>query len=469
MLPDPRESPAARVSRMRVFSFKFIALALSPTFLALLAGEAAVRVRYFFAHNHDWTYLTTVVDRHGYAAPDAPDTFVPPPSRRSSHHSAASSVDRPLSAPSTISSRQAAPPNETTSTPQRASTDLAPSSRQAAPTSQTASADQTTSTNSTALTDQTASKNQIAFKWKKTCVDQTVYSSELHQEMPRTWDDNCFRGDHVTQQKPGDEYRIVFVGGSTVEDVQSDAEMMTAQFKRVVPPTHEGKRITVVNAGKAGFESERILLYWRTWINRFSPDLVLYYEGFNEQTTNVKWARVNEKIGVLRNQLHEALYYRSLLYTYLVEKFAFLSTREEHFWKSDLRALRKNFTGLAHDVRASGSRFVFVTQIARFPRMWKGTDTFDYRADAALLDRLRADRHYVYDASEISALNQRMVVSYTIDLCRENNIPVINILDTIEALGETRRAELFIDLAHLSVKGDRMVGELIANRLNWSE
>ena len=100
--------------------------------------------------------------------------------------------------------------------------------------------------------------------------------------------------------------------------------------------------------------------------------------------------------------------------------------------------------------------------------MWKGIDTYDYQAVDGLLDRLKADRHYVYDVTEISALNQRLAVAYTVDLCRQFHVPVVNILDDVDALGDGGRAEMFMDLGHLTVKGDKVVGELIAKRLVWS-
>lgn len=114
-------------------------------------------------------------------------------------------------------------------------------------------------------------------------------------------------------------------------------------------------------------------------------------------------------------------------------------------------------------------RFVFVTQVVEWPRMWKGVDTFDWRAVDTLLDRLRADRSYRWDIKEISALNQRMALFYELDLCREKNVPIINILEPIEALGSAGRAELFMDGIHLTVKGDRVVGALIGKGVSLAE
>jgi len=318
--------------------------------------------------------------------------------------------------------------------------------------------------------DENAAVDQLVFRWQTACVDGMVFSTELQKQMPRTWDKNCFRGDRVKQQKDPDEYRVIFLGGSTVEDAQSDAEMMTEQFKRGLPAQAAGKRVTVVNAGKANFDSHVIRTYWEAVVKNFSPDLVVYYEAWNEQQGDIKFTgmRVDQSIATFtRYRLHRALYYRSMLYTYLVEKFG-LRLAARRFWKVDLNQLR-HFVELARAVRSSGAQFVFATQVVRFPRMWKDVDTFDYHAVDALLDRLKTDRRYSYNVTEISALNQRLALFRTIELCREQNIPVLNILDAVEALGEPARGELFTDLGHLTVRGDRVVGESIARELtrNW--
>jgi hypothetical protein len=311
------------------------------------------------------------------------------------------------------------------------------------------------------------SEDQIVFRWQAPCVNSTVVSSELHKEMPRTWDEHCFRGDRVGTKKDADEYRVIFLGGSTVEDAQSDEEMMTAVFKRALAPSSHGKRLTVINAGHANFDSRTIRGYWDAVVRGFSPDLVVYYEAWNEQQGDIKFTgmRVDQRLAAFTShRLHRALYYRSMLYTYLVERFGLRMAAGSRFWKIDVAQL-DHVVQLARAVRTSGAQFVFVTQIVHFPRRWKDVDTFDYRAVDALLDRLKADRRYTYNVTEISALNQRLAVARTLELCREADIPAINILDAVEALGDADRAQLFSDLGHLTVKGDRFVGELIARNL----
>jgi hypothetical protein len=103
--------------------------------------------------------------------------------------------------------------------------------------------------------------------------------------------------------------------------------------------------------------------------------------------------------------------------------------------------------------------------VIRIPRQWKGVDTFDPNAVEALLNRLRDDKSYAYDTEEISALNQRLAVGRSIELFRRINVPIVNILDEVEALGPDRRKPMFIDLGHLTWEGDDFVGKLVGRKL----
>jgi hypothetical protein len=135
------------------------------------------------------------------------------------------------------------------------------------------------------------------------------------------------------------------------------------------------------------------------------------------------------------------------------------------FWKIDVANLQRNLDRLSGVIRHSGARMVFITQAVRFPRHWKGVDTFDPDAVDALLDRLRADKTYAYDLEEISCLNQRLAVFRSVEVCRKKDVPVITILDEIEALGEAGRKPIFVDMGHLTWQGDEFVGTLVARKL----
>jgi hypothetical protein len=288
-----------------------------------------------------------------------------------------------------------------------------------------------------------------------------VFSEHYQKPMPYTWDANCFRGDPVAPAKPAGEIRIFIMGGSTVEDAQPDVDTWTMQLKAQLGD----RRVKVVNAGETAMGSATIANLYEKKIRLFAPDVVLYYEAWNEQAQYWQGPMVDAQIGALTYRLHGLLHYRSALYTYLVEKYAFSRTKDLKFWKIDVSRLNGSLTRLSRSVQQSGARLVFVTQVIRFPRRWKGIDTFDPNAVEALLEHLRRDPSYAYDTQEISALNQRLAVFRSLELCPTLNVPVINILDDLEALGEDARKPLFLDLGHLTWQGDRLVGTLVGKKL----
>ena len=66
--------------------------------------------------------------------------------------------------------------------------------------------------------------------------------------------------------------------------------------------------------------SNRMTAMYESKISLFKPDLVLYYEAWNEQTEFGQLRLIDRQLGALTSGVHKALHYKSALYTYLVEK-----------------------------------------------------------------------------------------------------------------------------------------------------
>ncbi len=410
---------------MRRF-LKRIVWSLIPVLVLLSSAELVVRLKYFFAHKRDWNYLTMPYRVQDTQALD--HAFFKLPEKALEEAAAAASAPPPAPA-------------------------SAPAAAPASVPAVAHAADEATAA--------TASADQMKFKWVRPCRDREVFSQHYQKPMPFTWDANCFRGDSVTTAKPAGELRIFVVGGSTVEDAQPDVDMWTRQLKLQL----NDPRVKVVNAGQTSMGSSRMTTMYESKISLFKPDLLLYYEGWNEQTDFGQLAQIEAQLGAVTNGLHKALHYKSMLYTYLVEKYSFATTKDVKLWKIDVKQMQDNLERLTRVVRRSGAQFVFITQVTRTPRTWKGVDTFDANALEALLGRLEADKSYAYDIEEISALNQRLAVSRSVELFRRLNVPIINILDEFEALGVEGRKPLFIDLGHLTWQGDHVVGKLVGQKL----
>jgi len=404
--------------------FKRIVWSLMPVLLLLLTGELVVRVRYFFFHKHDWNYIFMPFRVQDTQALDHA-FFKLPENGLDAAAAKASSAPAPAGAPppAAAAADSSAPP--------------APGPTAA------------------------ASADQMKFKWLRPCKDREVFSTHYNKPMPYTWDANCFRGDSVTTAKPPGEIRVFVVGGSTVEDAQPDIDTWTMKLKAELADP----RVKVINAGQTAMGSNRMTAMYEGKLSLFKPDLVLYYEAWNEQTQFGQLPQIDRQLGLLKNRMHKALHYKSMLYTYLVEKYSFMTTQDVKFWRIDVETLQKNLERLSGVIRHHGARMVFVTQAIRLPRHWKGTDTFDPDAVDRLLDRLKNDKSYAYDTEEISSLNQRLAVFRSIEVLRKKDVPVINILDEIEALGVEGRKPIFVDLGHLTWQGDEFVGKLVGQKL----
>ena len=307
--------------------------------------------------------------------------------------------------------------------------------------------------------------SQVQIPWHPWCRDRDVFSTHYQRLMPYTYDDYCFRGDRIARAKSADEFRVFVLGDSTIEDQEPDGDTAVDYLKRALAESYDSRRVVMVNAGHRTYGSTKIVALYDDQVSGFNPDLVIYSEAWNEQVDFSQWGQVTDRIADFGGTLHRALYYNSLLYTYLLEEYYFSTLDDVRFWQIDLDRLSNNFLSLARNVQVSGATFVFVTQPTRFPRHHRGIDTFDFDQVSQFLDSLQRDRTYVYDTYEISALNQRLAVARQLQLARSAAIPVVNVLSEVEAVGQERREEMFYDLAHRTWRGNQFIGELIGTKL----
>ncbi|MBT5551190.1 MAG: SGNH/GDSL hydrolase family protein [Nitrospina sp.] len=93
----------------------------------------------------------------------------------------------------------------------------------------------------------------------------------------------------VPQKKPPGVFRIFIFGGSTVEGIGAKTPFgnLPAQFsqllKKTVRPLEGFTSFEVVNAGVAGYSSNNEYLYFISEIIHYDPDLVIFYDGANDQ------------------------------------------------------------------------------------------------------------------------------------------------------------------------------------------
>ena len=237
------------VTRRRL-SFRFVAFSVVPVCILLLTGEVATRFKYYFAHDYDWHYLTTPFPLDARTLPleqQMPEQVRTALQRRTPAEQRApaslAAIPRPATpvAPATAPIRSAPAStlpvqrvfelqNDTTQLPTVtvAQTPAMPEASRSADASMKATLSAPSGgrtripPQSTAIgltqarqaiqepVSQVSQKDQMAFLWPSPCVSGTVYSTERHSVLPRTWDANCFRGDALARHKSADEYRVAF-------------------------------------------------------------------------------------------------------------------------------------------------------------------------------------------------------------------------------------------------------------------
>jgi hypothetical protein len=93
-------------------------------------------------------------------------------------------------------------------------------------------------------------------------------------------------GHHYLVQKPADVFRVIMLGGSTVEGigVSSPLESLPSKLQLLLEREfpRSSKQIEVINAGISGFSSDQEYLFLIADLLRYKPDLVIAYDGWND-------------------------------------------------------------------------------------------------------------------------------------------------------------------------------------------
>jgi lysophospholipase L1-like esterase len=93
-----------------------------------------------------------------------------------------------------------------------------------------------------------------------------------------------FRGPETTVEKPAGRYRIVVLGGSVAWGYGSTADDRTVpgRLQALLRERFPGRDIEVINAAQIGFVSGQQVVYFHRVVQRLSPDLVLFFDGYND-------------------------------------------------------------------------------------------------------------------------------------------------------------------------------------------
>jgi len=105
-----------------------------------------------------------------------------------------------------------------------------------------------------------------------------------------------FRGAEFSETKPPNTYRIFMVGGSTMfgAGATSDETTIPGYLQQYLNEKNLGFDIEVINSGIQGADSNTELNLVKQKLVRFSPDLIIIYDGWNDLRANNTPIKINE-------------------------------------------------------------------------------------------------------------------------------------------------------------------------------
>lgn len=107
--------------------------------------------------------------------------------------------------------------------------------------------------------------------------------------------------------KPAGVVRIVLLGGSTLmgQGAFTPSENLPARILRALQERYPKTAFEVINAGVGGYVSSQETLYFISELVRYQPDIVMVYNGWNDQSSNNRVLEQHEnQVGFLKTAEH---------------------------------------------------------------------------------------------------------------------------------------------------------------------
>lgn len=191
---------------------------------------------------------------------------------------------------------------------------------------------------------------------------------------------------------------------------------------------------------------------------RFHPALVIFSGGYLEGVHGgiPEWHRAHPAL--------RALYNRSMLYTYGVEKAYFTKEASDSNITPDTDGFAHDLSRLVAAARRHGARVVLLIQATQLPRI----ERLDARG-AALTARVRAlidAAPHRYSVVSRSRMIQAQVMQTVVEaIGRAEDIPIVDPRPALEAAVDRPHDAVFCDDLHLGDQGNAIVAAHVARTL----
>lgn len=248
-----------------------------------------------------------------------------------------------------------------------------------------------------------------------------------------------FQGKTLAVPKPRDEFRIVFLGGSTTFGSENDPRMnFVSQIQNRLDEHFPHLNIGVYNCSFVGYASMHMLLVYNKYIVDAAPDLLVFYLLNNDlyqpgkSTSREIYQRLEEGKGAPPRQTARSLLHKSALYRLgsAVRQEIGAGSRKD-FAPADkiVCDFRANLLDILTDATAKGAKVLLVPELINPER---GTDE-----TMAL-------------AGEMRDTMQKLA-----------EMPGVTFIDSWQKYAGYSEENLFTDNVHLNADGNAFVADMI--------
>ena len=272
--------------------------------------------------------------------------------------------------------------------------------------------------------------------------DKLVYSPCRDEYLLMSYhefDGYCWRGKEFSREKREGVYRILAVGGSSVECVNNaDEETWVSLLeKKLNSEAQLAGRVEVINGGKVGNNAHYVNELLNNAGLDLNPDMVLYYEAYNETHSAI----VDQRLRLLANSslgwIHSQFYFTSMLYTYLIEKRQYMMiddmylTSSKHDSPKIYELVRNNFHKVLRNCKERSIDFVYVRQVIDYPLEKIGKSLTDIETLLTSLKELhdesfKRSQKSGFTLNDMLPLKQRLVNEIHTSIFMEERVPVID-------------------------------------------
>jgi len=270
-----------------------------------------------------------------------------------------------------------------------------------------------------------------------------------------------FKGDEFSQDKPEGVIRIFCVGASSTEGLEvGDGSDYPSILEGILTKENPDRKIEVINAGFAGASSGAILDLLRNELLNYQPDLIIFYQGFNNYHSALDGrGQIIKKFQFIPH-VYSFLYSKSLLFAAFVEKKSIFLNRVHDKVLIDeiLSRYEGDIQDIAEFTDKKDIKLILAKQAIHI-------DGYQMKHDPLQIQQIESR---IETGEPISREDLYYYMHYRTgevfeDMAKKTHAQVV---DINSSLSEYPSESIFVDIVHLKKEGNEVIAQVLSEKIN---